>query len=303
MRRIFKLSMACLAAGLASACSNLAEVTQSPVIPTSGVRFINAVQDTSGGNGLDFRFVDRVENNVHSQIQFSNSPITANGWTGSTKVEYKASRAGTRYFKIFLNDTLQTAASTVLNTATVPFESFPAGILTDDTTLVLTEGKNYTVILWGSARSGATVPLKLTAIQEDVPDPTTNVALRVINATNGPINATAVNGATTLATWTGIPALSVSAYQTTAPGPVTYNITGASAATLTGLAMPGDTATADFQALPGTKIAGSAVSGVVFPRTVAGSRAAQGFTTPTMSFIWDRRPPKGCKVITGVSLC
>jgi hypothetical protein len=50
---------------------------------------------------------------------------------------------------------------------------------------------------------------------------------------------------------------------------------------------------ADIEALPGTKVSGSAVTGIVFPPSVAGSKAAQ-FTTAGMAFMWDKRPPRIC---------
>ena len=266
MRSFSRLSTACLIAALASACSSPEQAISSPIPSNASIRFINAVPDTGGGGGMDFRFVDRVENNAQPGIQFRNSPVTDGGWTGSVKVQYKSALAGTRYFKIFLNDTLQNVASTVMNTTSLPIDAAStAGLMPNDTTLVLTAGKNYTMILWGDARGGATA-MRVTAYEENVADPAANVALRVINATQGVISATAVAGATTVATWTNIPALSVSAYNTTAPAAINFNITGA--ATLANqLAMPGIAGTVDQVAVPGTNVAGSAVTGIVWPRS------------------------------------
>ena len=56
-------------------------------------------------------------------------------------------------------------------------------------------------------------------------------------------------------------------------------------------ALAGVAATVDLDALPGTTIPGSAVSGFVFPRSVAGSKAAS-FAAPGIFFVWDRRPPR-----------
>src|SRR4051812_50122571 len=117
MRRIFKLSMAGFAAALASACSGPEQVTQSPAAPSAGVRFINAVTDTGGASGLDFRFVDKVENNAQPGIIIRNSPVSGDTptWIGSTKVEYKNAAAGGPHFKNFLSDTHQTGASAGIN--------------------------------------------------------------------------------------------------------------------------------------------------------------------------------------------
>jgi len=50
----------------------------------------------------------------------------------------------------------------------------------------------------------------------------------------------------------------------------------------------------DTEALPGTSVAGSAVTLIVFPRSTAGSKAPQTapFAVPAGSFMWDRRPPR-----------
>jgi hypothetical protein len=298
MRRIFQLSLACLAAGVMGACSTPDTITATENIPTAGVRFINAVPDTGGLNGLDFRFVDIVENNVQFNILFRNSPVTAGGWTGSTRIEYKPARAGNRSFKIFLDDTLQSTASTVLNTPTLTIDPISASILPNDTTLALVAGKNYTVILWGNAR-GTAPAMRITAFEDAPADPGALVALRVINATAAAIDVRTYPAGGTLpatATWAAVPALSASAFVTATPGTIMYNVQpagGGAALFADGQAMPGVAATVDIASIPGTTIAGSAVTAIVFPRSVAGSKAAS-FTTPGMSFIWDRRPPRGC---------
>ena len=112
MRRILHLSVLGLALGVLAGCSTPEELVISENIPTAGVRFINAVPDSAGAFGLDFRFVDIVESNAHFRIAFRNNPVTSGGVTASTGIEYKNARAGQRHFRIFLDDTLQTIAST-----------------------------------------------------------------------------------------------------------------------------------------------------------------------------------------------
>lgn len=300
MRRISQLSMACLAAGVMSACKSPEQVTLTGTPPTAGVRFINAVPDTGGLNGLDFRFVDNpVENNAQFKIIFRNNAVTANGFTASTQIQSKPAQAGTRYFKIFLDDTLASTASTFLNTPTLTIDPASAAILPNDTTLALVAGKNYTVILWGNAR-GTAPAMRLTAFEDDPADPATNVALRVINATGAAINVREYPQGGTVpgtATWASVPALSASAFVTATPGLIMYNVRQADDVTplvaADGQALPGAANTVDIAAYPGTTIAGSAVTAIVFPRSVAGSKAAN-ITTPTMSFMWDRLPPRGC---------
>src|SRR3954447_10367627 len=112
MRRFVKLSLLCLAAG-AGACSTPELEHPTEVLPYAGVRFINAVPDSSGALGLDFRFVDILESNAHFRITFRNG-----GTATAPAIQYKGARDGSRHFRIFLDDTIQTIASTVVKDST-----------------------------------------------------------------------------------------------------------------------------------------------------------------------------------------
>src|SRR4051794_3353986 len=114
MRRIIQLSVACLVAGVVSACSNPEQVQTNADLPTAGVRFINAVPDTGGSGGIDFRFVDSVENNAQYNILFRNNIQVTAAAPASVQIEFKATKVGSRHFRIFLDDSLTTVASTVL---------------------------------------------------------------------------------------------------------------------------------------------------------------------------------------------
>lgn len=284
MRRLIQLSMACIAAAAVSACSGPSEVVQTTVPPTAGVRFINAVPDTGGSYGIDFRWVDIVENNAQYRIPFRNNPSTSSGVTASTLIEYKPAQAGQRHFRVFLSDSLASAASTVLK----------------DSTLTLEAGKLYTVVLWGNARTGSNPPMKLSVFEEDVADPGASVALRVMNTTPTAIDVREYPSSGTVpaaATWANVAGLSVSGYVTTAPGQYKYNVQpagGGTALFADALALLGSPPTVDIDALPGTTVAGSAVTLIVFPRSTAGSKAPQtaAFQVPAGSFMWDRRPPR-----------
>jgi hypothetical protein len=301
MRRLFQLSTLCIAAGVVSACSP-DKVVSSPVGPTAGVRFINAVPDTAGAFGMDFRFVDYVENSDAFRVPFRNNPQNSviragDTVTASALIQYKAAKAGSRHFRVFLDDTLQSIAQVVLADSTVNLES----------------GHNYTFLLWGNSRSpkGAADAMHMTVIDENVTDPGQSVALRVINTSGSPIDVrqytTAVPAA---ATWANVAPYSISSYVTTAPAQYKFNVRPAGAATNLfndRVALPGQpvgTVTAgctvgiDCDVTPGTLVPGSAVTLIVFPRSVAGTRAAN-FTTPGGSFMWDKRPPRQCTVSFG----
>jgi hypothetical protein len=281
MRRIFDLSVLCILSAFASGC--LPEsVTDSEVIPTAGVRFINAVPDTGGALGLDFRFVDIVENSSTYRATFRNNPITSAGVTASSNIQYKNAQAGSRHFRIFLDDTLQAAASTVLKDSTVNFEA----------------AHNYTVLLWGNARSTGSDKMRLTIIDETVADPGPNVALRVINTSESAVDVRQYTGTTVppAATWANVAPYTISNYVTAPPAQIRFNVQPAGGGTALfsdALALIGQAQTVDIEGTPGTTQAGSAVTIIVFPRSVAGSRATS-FTTPGFTFMWDRRPKRTC---------
>jgi hypothetical protein len=153
-----------------------------------------------------------------------------------------------------------------------------------------------------------------------VADPVASVALRVINATSDTVDAsfrasTAAEATAATGTWANIPPMTVAAYQTAAPAIYLYKATqgatrvadhaaalaignmhrralqGAAAVTVA----PGP-----FDAVPGSEVAGSAVTGIVFPRSVLGTQAPQGTGSASIpswqgsaiTFAWDRRPPR-----------
>lgn len=270
MRRFSQLSVLCVVAAVAAAC-DLDEVVQTEATPTAGLRFINAVPDTAA---FDFRFVDIVENNAHWNIGFRDNPVTSACITGLTQVEYKATRAGERRFRIFLSDTLQAIASTVVK----------------DTVVNIEANKRYSTILWGRSRAGSTPPVRLSFLEDNPPDPGSQIALRVMNTSSIAIEARhypAGGSAPATAAWANIPPLSVSEYLLVAPGQIRVQIRPAGGTTILAdaPALPGAAATVDTDALPGTTVAGSAVSAIFFDPPVAGSKAPQtaAFRTTTGS--------------------
>ena len=282
MRRILQLSVLCLAAG-ASACSTPETIIATENIPTAGLRFINAVPDTGA---MDFRFVDIVESNAHFNIAFRNNPVTTAGVTSSTQIEYKNTRAGQRRFRIFMSGNTAAIASTVVK----------------DTTVTIEAGRLYTAILWGNARPGSATPMRFTLITEAATDPGAQVALRVINAAPsvGAVDARSypsTGTAPAAATWANVAPLTASTYATAAPSQMRINVQpagGGAALFADALALIGAPYASDLEGLPGSTIAGTALSAIVFPRSVAGSQAPQtaAFAAPSISFVWDRRPPR-----------
>jgi hypothetical protein len=268
MRPIFKLSMFCLAVGIGTGCKP-EEIIITEDIPTAGVRFVHAVPDAAA---MDFRPVDIVENTHFFSVGFRSTAL----------FYYKNARAGARNFRIFKASTDQSVASQVVQDVNVTLEA----------------GKNYTFIMWGYESSGSPA-MQLAILNDDPADPGSQVALRLVNAAAG-LGALDgkqyPNGGTVpgTPTWAAVPELSASAYVQAPTGQIRYNVTpagGGTALFADALALAGTAATVDLDATPGTTVAGSAVSGFIFPRSVAGSAAAN-FTTPGVIFVWDRRPPR-----------
>ncbi len=290
MHRFSRLAVLCIGAAVSMSACKPEESILTETIPTGGVRFINAVPDSAGSFGLDFRFLDIVESNAHFRISFRNSPTTTAGVVGAATVQYKGAQAGSRNFAIFLNDTLQNVASTKLR----------------DSMLTVEDGKNYTVMLWGPARAGQ---MRMRVIPETVADPGTKVALRIINATGDPIDASpylATGTAPDAPVWANVPAYSVSSYVLVDPGQYRYTVRTPGTLTVVfpdqlaligavASSSPGAAPKLDIDPLPGTTVAGSAVTMVVFPRSTVGSKAPQtaAFQVPAGAFMWDRRPPRG----------
>jgi hypothetical protein len=309
MRRIIQLSVACLAAAAVGACSGRDAITDTGVEPSGGVKFINAVPDTGGSNGLDFRFIDLVENNAQYAVPFRNSIEESGGIPSSTQIQFKNTRAGQRHFRIFFDDPDPAIAQLRIGCA-----ADAAGPCIGDSTMTVESGHNYTAILWGRSQAGQTPPLEL-EIYENTYVPTdvnASVGLCVINATAGPIDVRQYTGATVPATptWANVPALSHpgdagnDCITVPVADEISFNVRAAGSATnlvdedgiaLKGVAngeiANGCLVGTDCDATPGTKAAGSVITVIVFPSSVAGTSAAQ-FDTPAMSFMWDRRPTR-----------
>lgn len=284
MRRIYQLSLLCLAAGVVNGCLP-EEVVLTEDIPTAGVRFVNAVPDTFG---FDFKPVDIVENSTFYGVTFRST----------SQIFYKNARAGQRHFRIYLSPP-------DLNAPAEEQQAIASTIVQDIPT-DLVAGHRYTFILWGFSRTGSTPGMTLTILDDDPADPGAQVAIRVVNAAaglgpldvfhyaRGTTGTTCPGGGTVPATptWAAVAALTVSPYVAAATGQICYRVTAAGTALFTDpVALIGAAATVDLDAIPGTTVAGSAISGFVFPRSVAGSRAPN-ITTPGSLFIWDRRPPR-----------
>jgi hypothetical protein len=255
------------------------KVTDPGLPPLAGVRFINAVNDTSA---LDFRAID--------QIQFS--PVAnALAYRGST--EYQPTEAKDRHFRVFVTSQNQAIASNPI----------------DDETVTFAANSRYTLLLTGSARTPGSV--KFTVINDDAaPIPTgNNIALRTGNRSAIAIDnyivdstVTPVAGAPTIA---NVAPGALSAYITRATGKQASRVTPAGSATVSASQQGPPAPATPVGAIPaaGVTSPGSAFTVFYFPAGVAGSPLAPASGTascagtapavtcnPTVVWFVDRQP-------------
>lgn len=300
MPRILKFSLGWTVAAVTLSACTPETVVPTENIPTAGVRFIHAVPDTGT---MDFRFVDLVENNAQWNVAFRNSVVIAANSPASTYVQYKPARAGQRHFRIFMHgDCSPTSCNQALATQVVK-----------DTTVTLAAGRLYTALLWGYAnptgpnRPAGAPPLQLAFFEETVADASPQVSVRVINTAEYAVNVGYYRRADSSATapaamqWSNVAPLSRMDHITVAPDTLLFTVRASTApatplfgdrrAMIGAAAIPPNVAPGPIDAVPGTMVPGSAVTAIVWPRSVAGSTAAAS-TTPSISFVWDRRPPR-----------
>jgi hypothetical protein len=249
--------------------------------PLGGVRFINAVPD---GGPVDIRMVDQVEWSASSVSGGANCC----GLAFRAGTIHWATEAKPRHIRVFPSDSSIAIASQILH----------------DTTITIEANKNVTLMLVGSRAAGGKVSFVMI---DDNPGavPANQIATRLVNASStGQVPSTAA-GYITATTTTPLPATPT--FATVAPrsaSPYVVRPTGAFAFQAT---PAGDNSTVWAAAAPagapadglvgataGATGGGSAFSAYLFPRSVAGSGAPSGFTTPGIVYFVDLipEPPK-----------
>jgi len=248
------------------------DVTNPSTPPLAGVRYVNALPDTFD---VDIRMIDQIMWNA-----------TANKLAFRGGTEYFPVEAKTRRIRVFPQPGVDPV--TGVNPDVV------SQILLD-TTVTFVAGKQYTLLLTGSARTNTE---HFILIDDDVADPgATNVGVRAVNAgVAGNIDTyllatatTAPSGAPTLG---GVAPLAASGYHTRAAGTFAARATTAGTATvLARAAAPaGAAGTTVMNPLAGASVPGTALSAYVFPASAAGTRGAS-FTSPGVVWFIDRMPP------------
>ena len=243
------------------------DITNAALPPLAGVRYINALADTSA---VDIRMVDQVEWSA-----------TANGLNFRAGIEHQPTEAKARHIRVF---SFASRSVSVVQQVIV------------DTTITFAENSKTTLLLTGSARAGTA---HFVVIDDAPPTPGAGqIAVRAVNAGTGAIDAYVV--ADTVAPISGSPTAanvavnSVSAYLTRAVGSVALRVTdpGSTTANASAVGPVGSPnpigAAGTYFPSAGVDNAGSAFSVYYFPRGVAGS--LQTATTPAIIWFVDRVP-------------
>jgi hypothetical protein len=254
----------------AVACEDDPGATLAPEPPIAYVRYVHVVPDTSA---TDWRPIDAVVNSPEGL-----------GLTFRANTPYRAMGTGARKLRVFPTSTNINITSQHLI----------------DTTITFTANSYYTLIHIGLARPGQAPADRLWLVEDQIPaNIGAQVALRVINAAVG-LGAMDV---TTAASTTGAasPLFSnvaygtASTYQLVATGARALQAlaTGTTTPTLANIAVPPGAAAdpgAGLSTIGGSNFAGSAITAIVVPRSVAGTAAPQTFTTPSIVYLIDRHP-------------
>jgi hypothetical protein len=242
--------------------------------PLAYVRYINALPDTLN---TTVRFIDQVE---FSPMTWVNVPFRGVG-----QGNYQGTQAGNRQFRVFNFDATATAAgnTSVLGELSFNFEA----------------GKYYTVLHVGFARPGGSPANQFKVIEDVLPTPGAQIALRVIHAGSGIGNVDVYLTPTATDAISGAPAVSglafgaATPYLTRATGAFAARVTAAGSTTpvISSAAPAGTAGTTSADPVGGVTIAGSVITAIAFPSSVTGSRAAAS-ASPSVLYFIDRQPPR-----------
>lgn len=274
-----------------AACDNNAGPTATVVREAALVRIVNAIPDTSA---LDFRFIDGI---IEGAPQIADVPFR-------NFTPYQRADPGQRRIRVFTNPLPygnSIAAATALHV---------------DTTVTLRVNERYTLIAVGNARAGrfdATARptgTRLLVFTDSLPTTLTDaqVAVRTIHAATGVGNVAiwiqqseAPAGVTGAPTFASVPFAAASPYinlatRDTTPATALYRWDIALAGTTTPITVTPNSGLRGVRGTPaqnplaGFQVGQSIITAIVFPRSVAGSRAPQAaeFQNVGIRFLPDR---------------
>jgi hypothetical protein len=273
-----------------AACTKDTGGTVTNPVPVAGLRYFNAVGDTGA---VDFRVVDIVGYAPNQVSAAFRSGGNVQGIAAPGTPPHQAVQAGMREIRVFLSGTDVQTTSTLLL----------------DTTYNFVAGTNYTFYLYGYARTGQTPKINALIAVDSVPvPPTGNLAVRVLNLAGDTTGlgasvdafvlpqANAPAGSPPIA---GQAFLGMSNYINVPVGSLKTVVTRGGTLTAAATAnlpagVVGTGANCPFsERIAGSLVAGTGVTAVVLPRSVAGSAAA-AFARAGIVYMIDLQPPLIC---------
>ena len=301
---LFRVSAVFLLAGALGACTHDSTFIIAPD-SVAGLRYVNLVPDTGA---MDFRIIDVVSNapnQVGATFRTGGAP---SGVPTTLLPPYQAVASGSRHIRVFMNGTTAAVASTVMF----------------DTTFTFASNNNYTLFLYGYSRTGSTPKLAALITKDSVPAiPAGQYAVRVVHL--APVMGATLPGVTTAtanvdvfvdtltaattpvgaATFANVQFGEVRPYVTKVARPavgganpvpaLAYRSAFSAQGTFTPFvasSLPaGVVGTSTTNPIAGYLTAGSAITVLLAPPSVAGS-AATNFAAPVALYMIDAYPPR-----------
>jgi len=259
-----RISLVCMMSVALAACTEEQQGVLQPMPPLAGLRYVNLVNDTGA---VDFRIINFIGDAPNAGAAGYRTGGAPYGVPNTLLPPHWPVEAGRDvHIRVFMNGTTPEIASQVVF----------------DTTCTFSEGANYTFYLYGSARTTNGVHALVTA---DGPTAPTGVAFRVINflGTAQDLDIVArtatqpLGGATAM--FAGVQPGAVTAYTDLAVSTAYKGVLTAAGTRGPFLSAhhvpPGVVGTGTSNPVAGTALAGTAISAVIVPASVAGSPAPQ----------------------------
>ena len=268
--RLSSLATLVIAIAGVTACGS-DKVTDPGTPPLAGVRFINGLSDSSA---VDVKMID--------QVNWSFNGVQAIAFRSGT--EHQPIEAKARQIRVFPNSNVPAITSAFMV----------------DTSITFNANSRYTLLLTRETPTH----VHLIVINDDVAAPAAGqIAIRLVNASTGAIDAYVVDTTTTpiagAPTAANLAAYATSGYAARGAARAAVRVTAAGSATVSASqAGPPSTNTptpAGENPLASVYNAGTAFSVFYFPRSVAGTSAPQStapvnFTVPGIVWFVDRNP-------------
>jgi len=285
----YRVSLACIIGVALAACHNVEQGVLTPAPARAALRYVNLVPDTGA---VDFRIIDIIGDAPVAGAATFRTGGQPYGVATNFLPPHFPVVVGERHIRVFPNSTDPAIASQILL----------------DTTLTFNENVYYTFYLYGYARSASTPHIQA-VVTVDTVTTGAGVSYRVLNLAPAGLGTAAdvdvVTQATTTltgtATFANVPVYSAAGttwktnYVNIAVGPTMQAIATTPGARgtvfLAAANVPAGVAgTATVNPVAGSNIAGTAISVVLVPPSVAGS-GATSFANPGILFMIDKKPP------------